>query len=82
MIGYLVARLVELYSLAMLVWVISSWFPRMQRNAFVQALGKACEPPLRLVRQVLPTLGGFDLSPIVVILVLQALARLLTRLPI
>lgn len=79
--GYIVARLIELYSLIMIFWVISSWFPRMRQNAFVRSVGAICEPPLKLVRRVLPTAGGFDFSPIVVIVLLQILARALAQAP-
>lgn len=73
------ARVVDLYSLLMLVWVIASWVPQMQRNALVRQVGRLCEPPLRLVRQVLPATGGIDFSPMVVILLLQLLSRALLR---
>lgn len=47
------------------------------RNRLVWALGdffeRLTEPALRPIRQVLPNLGGIDLSPLVLILLLQAL---------
>jgi YggT family protein len=81
MVGYLIARLIELYTLIMIFWVVSSWFPRMRRNKIVSFIGTACEPPLRLVGKVIPNMGGFDISPLVVIVLLQVLARALMRAP-
>jgi YggT family protein len=48
-----------------LVWTVSDFFERLT------------QPVLRPVRNVLPNLGGIDISPIVVILLLQALRILL-----
>lgn len=46
------------------------------RNRLVWALGdffeRLTEPALRPIRQFLPNLGGIDLSPLVLILLLQA----------
>jgi YggT family protein len=48
-----------------LVWTVSDFFERLT------------QPVLRPVRNMLPNLGGIDISPIVVILLLQALRILL-----
>ena len=48
-----------------LVWTISDFFYRVT------------EPALRPIRRFLPDLGGVDLSPLVLILLLQALRILL-----
>ena len=51
------------------------------RNRFVWAVGdffyRITEPALRPIRRRLPNLGGVDLSPLVLILLLQALRILL-----
>ncbi len=51
------------------------------RNRFVWTVAdffyRVTEPVLRPIRQRLPNLGGVDLSPLVVIIVLQALRILL-----
>jgi YggT family protein len=52
------------------------------RNRFVWTIGdflyRITEPALRPVRNLLPNLGGIDISPIIVLLLLQA-ARMLLR---
>ncbi len=48
-----------------LVWTVSDFFYRIT------------EPALRPVRRFLPNLGGIDISPVIVILLLQALRILL-----
>ncbi len=48
-----------------MVWTVTDFFERLT------------QPVLRPVRNMLPNLGGIDISPIVVILLLQALRILL-----
>jgi len=44
------------------------------RNRFVYTIGdflyRATEPALRPIRNILPNMGGFDLSPVILILIL------------
>lgn len=69
---------VQLFVLAIFARAILSWFP-IGRGSPVAAvsdvLSAMTEPVLGPVRRVLPPLGGFDLSPIVVIVVLNIVAR-------
>jgi YggT family protein len=45
---------------------------------FHRALGQVFEPIFRPIRNALPDLGGIDFSPLIVILVLQALRTLVS----
>ena len=48
-----------------------SWFPNMDRNnQFVRLLDMVTEPLLQPVRRIMPRVGMFDLSAMVVIVVL------------
>jgi YggT family protein len=47
-------------------------------EAIVKFLRDVCEPYLRLFRRFIPTIGMFDFSPIIAILVLVLLDRVLT----
>ncbi len=71
------ARLIDLYSLAVLVAVILSWVPLDPRNPIVTITRGLTEPVLAPIRQVLPPMGGLDLSPMVLLIVLQMLKALL-----
>jgi len=46
-------------------------------DAILTFLRELSEPFLRIFRRVLPSLGGLDLSPLIAILVLQAVAHLI-----
>jgi YggT family protein len=72
--------LIDLYSLVLLASVILSWVRLDPDNAFVRVIHQLTEPVLSRVRQILPAAGGFDLSPMVVLLGLQLLKSLLARL--
>jgi YggT family protein len=72
--------LIDLYSLVLFVSVILSWFRPDPDNAIVKVIHQLTEPVLSRVRQILPSAGGFDFSPMVVLIALQLLKGLLVRL--
>jgi YggT family protein len=69
----LVALTLWLYAVALLVYVVLSWFGNRSSGPMASLLGEIVEPVLRPVRRVLPPIGGLDLSPLLVMLVLQAI---------
>ncbi|MFT7184161.1 MAG: YggT family protein [Oceanicoccus sp.] len=53
-----------------------SWFvPHPERHPLSRFVMETTEPILKPVRQALPKLGMFDLSPIVVVIVLDRIVR-------
>lgn len=78
----LLSRLVDLYALAIIFWVVTSWFPDLRRHKVVQLIGRACEPPLRFTRERFPLkVADLDVSPVIVIAALQILAALIKWTP-
>jgi YggT family protein len=73
----LLARLVDLYSLVVLVAVILSWVRLDRRNPLVTITRALTEPVLAPIRRALPPMGGLDLSPLVLLIALQLLKGLL-----
>jgi YggT family protein len=77
---FLFDSLIGLVVLIVIVNVVISWLvafdvinlrnPTMYR--FVKMLDGVTEPMLRPIRRVLPHLGGIDLSPIILLLLLKA----------
>jgi len=63
----------QFFTVCLLIYVVLSWVAPDLRNPAVQLLGRVCEPVLRPVRRLLPPLGGLDLSPLLVLIALQAL---------
>jgi YggT family protein len=72
--------LLDLYSLVLFASVILSWIRPDPDNAIVKVIHQLTEPVLSRVRQILPAAGGFDFSPMVVLIGLQLLKSLLVRL--
>ncbi len=69
---------IELYIWCLIIWVVLSWLVAFNvvntRNRFVGMLGdfldRITEPVLRPIRRVMPNLGGIDISPILLILLI------------
>ncbi|MBU3703567.1 MAG: YggT family protein [Actinobacteria bacterium] len=79
----LLCSVLNIYVLVIFVRIILSWFPLRSggpMSKIHEVLWKVTEPLLGYARRFLPPLGGFDLSPIVVILALQfVVGRLILR---
>ncbi len=78
-IAWLVYTIIELVSLILLIWVVLSLLIQFnivnRYQPFVSKvyaiLSRLCEPMLRPIRKYMPDLGGIDVSPIALILLLQ-----------
>jgi YggT family protein len=70
----LLIQLLNLYLLAIFARIILSWFPINPGSPVATVAGvlySITEPVLGPIRRVLPSVGMFDLSPIVVIFAVQ-----------
>ncbi|WP_338781817.1 YggT family protein [Metabacillus sp. FJAT-52054] len=63
--------LLQVYSYAIIIYILMSWFPNAKESRFGQILESVCEPFLEPFRRIIPSLGMIDLSPIAAILVLN-----------
>jgi YggT family protein len=66
------------YQLAILLRIVLSWFPMSPNGPMAQVAGfliRITEPVLGRVRGFLPSTGFLDLSPLVVLLVLDIVVR-------
>lgn len=61
-----------------IVYAVLSWMPN--RSAVSDLIERLCAPPLRPIRRWLPLVGGIDLSPLVLLLLLQVVAIVLAHL--
>jgi YggT family protein len=73
----LLFRLIDLYSLIVLAAVVLSWIRVDPHNPMVRIVDILTEPALVPIRRVLPPMGGFDFSPMVLLIGLQLLKDLL-----
>jgi YggT family protein len=84
----LITTVIQLYIWALLISIILTWLVQFNvintSNRFVYAVGdflyKITEPLLGRVRAIIPAIGGIDLSPIVIILLLAFIKQLIPEL--
>lgn len=73
----LVRMLLVLYLVLIIIGVILSWVGGHMRHPIIPVIWQLTEPVLRPIRQVLPGLGGLDLSPLVALIAINFLLILL-----
>ena len=82
---YVIMLAAQLYIYVLIAAAVLSWLIAFNvvntRNQFVamiaDALWRLTEPVLAPIRRILPNLGGLDISPVVVILLLILVVRLI-----
>lgn len=81
LIGWTVLKLLvllcNLYFFTILIEALFSWISPGKHTPATAVLWTINEPLLRPVRRYIPDIGGLDISPLVVIIVLQVISRLL-----
>jgi YggT family protein len=75
-VSALILLALDFYSLIVFVAVVLSWLRLSPDNPVVRIVATMTEPVLAPIRKVLPDLGGFDFSPMVLLILLQLLKRL------
>lgn len=83
----IVYMVLQLYVWVIIISAIMSWLVAFNvintRNQFVYTVGnvlyRLTEPALAPIRRFMPNLGGIDLSPIVLLLIIFFLQQLLLR---
>lgn len=63
--------IVNIYFFAIIVFALLSWLQSAGNNPMSHVLFYLTEPLLKLVRDRMPTISGIDLSPLIVLLLLQ-----------
>lgn len=78
----------ELFIYALIISAVLSWLVAFNvintQNQFISSVGyflhRVTEPALRPIRRIVPDLGGIDISPIILILIIYFVQRVLGRL--
>lgn len=71
----IVAMMLELYHWTLIARIIISWLPIPRDNAIVRFIYEMTEPVMRPFRNILPPVGGLDLSPILVFMIFRLVSR-------
>lgn len=78
-------RIVDFYTLLIFVYVVLSWlfhfkvlsYDNMFLIRLFDGLKKMTDPPLDYIRRYIPNLGGIDIAPVILILIIYLLKDLL-----
>ncbi|MBN8191539.1 YggT family protein [Bacillus sp. NTK074B] len=73
-------NLIQIYSWALIIYILMSWFPNARETSIGQFLARICEPYLEPFRRIVPSIGMIDISPIVAFIVLNLAQSGLTQL--
>jgi YggT family protein len=84
---YVILLLLDIYIWLLIAAAILSWLIAFNvvnaRNQFVHMVGdflyRVTEPILRPIRNIMPNLGGIDLSPVIVILLIILIKDIIIR---
>ena len=63
--------IIQIYSWALIIYILLSWFPGARESTFGDFLSRICEPYLEPFRRFIPPFGMIDISPIVAIITLK-----------
>jgi YggT family protein len=82
---WLILKVIDIYVWLIILQVVLSWLIAFNvvntNNRFIYMVGdflyRVTEPAMRPIRRILPNLGGIDLSPLVLLLLLFFAQRLL-----
>jgi YggT family protein len=76
----LVFFLLDLYSFVVFVSVALSWLRLSPENPVVRVTSALTDPVLAPLRRVIPPLGGFDITPLVLLLGIELVKKLILSL--
>ncbi len=86
-LAILIDKIIDIYTWIVIASAIMSWLVAFgvvnTRNQFIRTvvdvLYRLTEPVLRPIRRMLPNLGGVDISPVVVLLIIFLLDHLIVE---
>lgn len=73
---------VKIYFWSVIAVVVISWIAPGSHHPAIQLVAQITEPVMRPVRNVIPSMGGLDLSPIVVFLILNVISVVINHMKI
>ncbi|MGF9965600.1 YggT family protein [Bacillus rhizoplanae] len=79
MILQILLYVIQIYSWALIIYILLSWVPGARESTFGDVLARICEPYLEPFRRFIPPIGVIDISPIVAIIVLRLASSGLIR---
>ncbi len=78
-VAYVIELLLNIYMWIIIARALISWVNPDPYNPIVSFLYRATEPVLSRVRRVIPYMGGIDLSPLIVIVIIYFLKMFVVK---
>ncbi len=75
----IISLLLKVYFWGLLITVIASWIAPNSYNPVLILINQILEPAIKPVRKILPDMGGIDISPIIMFLLIQVIEILLVK---
>jgi YggT family protein len=75
----LISLVLKIYFWGLLITVIASWLAPSSYNPALILINQILEPAIKPIRRMMPDMGGIDISPIVVFLLIQVLEILAVK---
>ncbi|MGK0404659.1 MAG: YggT family protein [Oleispira sp.] len=75
----ILSLLLKVYFWGLLITVIASWVAPNSYNPVLILINQILEPAMKPIRKIMPDLGGMDISPIIMFLLIQVLEILLVK---
>jgi len=71
--------LADAYIIIIIIRAVLSWIQHNPYQPLIKLIYDVTEPPLRLIRQYVPNLGGLDISPIILIFSVYLIESILIK---
>ncbi|MGK0476421.1 MAG: YggT family protein [Oleispira sp.] len=75
----ILSLLLKVYFWGLLITVIASWVAPNSYNPVLILINQILEPAMKPIRKIMPDLGGIDISPIIMFLLIQVLEILIVK---
>jgi YggT family protein len=75
----ILSLLLKVYFWGLLITVIASWVAPSSYNPVLILINQILEPAMKPIRKIMPDLGGIDISPIIMFLLIQVLEILFIK---
>lgn len=75
----LLNQLINIFFYAVIALTILSWISPLTHGPFIEILVRVSEPLIKPIRGMLPSVGGLDFSPLILIVCLKLLTMLLVQ---
>jgi YggT family protein len=75
----IISLLLKVYFWGLLITVIASWVAPNSYNPVLILINQILEPAMKPIRKILPDMGGIDISPIIMFLLIQVLEIMVVK---